>query len=104
MVSSFLAALSFIFGIWWKWDDVVKAPGFPELVKWLSQEKLPHADAERFSIAVVHLVDDPQAENEKRLDDALANFSGADSGLGPQNVQILRFDRTIELKGGRAVY
>jgi hypothetical protein len=95
-----LAALLVLGGIWWKWDDVSKVPGIAELVKLLSREKLPHADRDRFSIAVAHLDGDTNRENEKILLSALERFVAADHTSGIPDEQILSFDRTIELKGG----
>jgi hypothetical protein len=95
-----LAALLVLGGIWWKWDDVSKVPGIAELVKLLSQEKLPHADPDRFSIAVAHLDGDTNGDDEKLLVDALQRFGSTDAKSSLPDLKILRFDRTIELKGG----
>jgi hypothetical protein len=95
-----LAVVLVLGGIWWKWDDVSKLPGVAELVKMLSQEKLPHADSDRFSIAVAHLDGDTNGEDENLLVDALERFATTDPKSNLPDLKILRFDRTIELKGG----
>jgi tetratricopeptide (TPR) repeat protein len=95
-----LAALLVLGGIWWKWDDVSKVPGIAELVRLFSQEKLPHGDPDRFSIAVAHLDGDTNGDDEKLLVDALQRFGTTDSQSSLSGLKILRFDRTIELNGG----
>ena len=79
-------------GSWWKWDEVAKVPGIAEVVKLLSREKLPHADPNRFSIAVAHLLNDTNSEDEDLLVDALTRFATTDQKSGTADLQILKFD------------
>jgi tetratricopeptide (TPR) repeat protein len=95
-----LAIILALGAIWWKWDDVAKVPGISELVKLLSREKLPHADPDRFSIAVAHLDGDTNGDDEKLLVDGLERFVPTDPKSSLPDLKILRFDRTIQLKGG----
>jgi hypothetical protein len=54
------------------------------------QEALPKADPRRFTVAVTHLVKDPDQEYEHLLVQALEEV---------EDIQVLRFDRTIPLDG-----
>jgi hypothetical protein len=95
-----LALILFGGAIWWIWEDLVKRPGIEQMVTIASREPLPRADPQRFSIAVAHLEGDTNSELEQILIDALRRFVDADQGSGGPSLQILHFDRTIELKGG----
>ena len=98
-----VVALAVVFAavaIWWRWDQIVKLPGISEVVKLVSRAPLPRADPKRFSIAVAHLEGDANSELEQILVDALSRFIDADQGSGGPSLQVLHFDRTIELKGG----
>ena len=95
-----LATILVLGAIWWQWDKIVKLPGVAEIVKLAGREPLPRADPKRFSIAVAHLWEDVNSEQEQILVDALRRFVDADPGSGGPSLQILQFDRTIELKGG----
>jgi len=56
------------------------------------QDSLPHADTNRFSIAVAHLENDTQnQQSEKLLIEALRDFEA---------VQVLKIDRTITISEG----
>ena len=95
-----LATILVLGMIWWQWDHIVKLPVIAAVVKVISREPLPRADPKRFSIAVAHLEGDANSELEQILVDALRRFVDADQGSGGPSLQILHFDRTIELKGG----
>ena len=95
-----LATILAMVAIWWQWDQIVTRPGIAEMVKLASREPLPRADPKRFSIAVAHLEGDTNSEQEQILIDALQRFVDANQGSGGPSLQILHFDRTIELKGG----
>jgi hypothetical protein len=84
----------------WKWDKIVNLPGIAEVVKVAGQKPLPRADPNRFSIAVAHLEGDANSELEQILVDALGRLVDADQSSGGRSLQVLHFDRTIELKGG----
>ena len=51
---------------------------------------VPKADPNRYAIMVAHLENDPQAEHERLIIEALKEFEG---------VQTLSLDRTISLEG-----
>jgi len=63
--------------------EVIHPPGVP-------QEALPKANPQRFAVAVTHLDNDPDQEHEHLLVEALQE---------EEDIQILRFDRTIPLDG-----
>jgi tetratricopeptide (TPR) repeat protein len=86
--------------IWWQWDQIVKLPGIADVVQLARRERLPKADPNLFSIAVAHLEGDANYEKEGVLVDALLRFAATERGSDKLNLQILHFDRTIELKGG----
>jgi hypothetical protein len=86
--------------ILWQWEQIVKLPLIAGIVKLASREPLPRADPQRFSIAVAHLEGDANSELEQILVDALSRFVDADQSSGGPSLQVLHFDRTIELKGG----
>ena len=57
---------------------------------------------ERFLIeeSDAHFARDTDGEDETLIVDALNSFATSDPESAASNIQILRFDRTIELKGG----
>jgi hypothetical protein len=83
--------------IWWNWKEIAKLPGIAEMVKVGSQEPLPPADPERFSIAITHFGGDTDYVQEGVLRDALRRFVERDQGADKLDVQLLHFDRTIEM-------
>ncbi len=87
-----LALLVFALATWWRWDKIRILPGMPTLLTWLSQEALPKADPQRFTVAVAHLDNDPDRQHERLLVEALQEIEG---------IHILRFDRTISLAGSQ---
>jgi hypothetical protein len=95
-----LTVLLALGGMWWKWDEVVKVPGVADLVKFATKEPLPRGDPQRFSIAVTHLDGDTNGDDERLLVDGLQRFGPTDPKSSLPDLKILRFDRTIELKGG----
>jgi tetratricopeptide (TPR) repeat protein len=95
-----LAVVFALIAIWWQWDQIVKLPGIAEMVKLASRAPLPRADPQRFSVAVAHLEGDANSGQEQNLVDSLWRFAATEQGSSKLNVQILQFDRTIELKGG----
>lgn len=95
-----LAVVIGVVAIWWQWDQIVKLPVIAQVAKFVSREPLPRADPQRFSIAVAHLEGDTNSELEQILVDALERFVDEDRSSGGPSLQILHFDRTIQLKGG----
>jgi hypothetical protein len=95
-----LAVVFAVVAIWWLWDQIVELPGIKEIARLAGRKPLPRADPKRFSIAVAHLEGDANSELEQILVDALGRFVDADQGSAGPSLQILHFDRTIELKGG----
>ena len=89
-----LALLLFAGGVWWKWPDIRKRPFVGRIIDRSSPARLPKADPARFTVALAHLEKDPQQEHEKLIFEGLnEGFAGKDENA----VQILRFDRTIEI-------
>jgi hypothetical protein len=73
--------------VWWNWDDIAKRPGVDWVTARLHQNAVPHAEAGRVTIAVAHLEDDKDREQEKLLLDGLRDFEG---------VETLPVDRMVE--------
>jgi tetratricopeptide (TPR) repeat protein len=72
------------------WPRIKIWPGVSLVLKYLSRGRIPHADPERFSVLVAHLIDDASLEFDNLIVEALKEFEG---------VQVLRLDRTIPLHG-----
>jgi hypothetical protein len=89
--ASAVGLLTALVTIWWNWEKVQKLPG----VAWLLQQwrstpaptPLPTPTPGRFSVAVAHLENDQNGEQERILIEALAETRA---------VQVLRFDRIID--------
>jgi tetratricopeptide (TPR) repeat protein len=79
-------------GLWVSRDKVKDFPGVPSLMCWVSQERLPRADPQRFAVALAHLEYDKDQQYERLIREALRDFEG---------VQLLQFDRTISLAKGQ---
>ena len=89
-----MAAAGFAFVIWWKWPEFRKRPFVAKIIDRSKPAALPAADPSRFTVAIAHLEHDPQQEHENLIFQGLnEGFSGEDKNA----VQILRFDRTIEI-------
>ena len=89
-----LALAVFGFGIWWKWPEIRKRPFVERVIDRFSRAPLPKADPARFTVALAHLENDPKQADEKLI------FEGLNEGFAGEDVnavQILRFDRTIEI-------
>jgi hypothetical protein len=86
-----LVALAALIGIciygWSNWKDIKERPGVAQIVTYLFQKSVPAAPAGRLTIAVAHLEDDKDREQEKLLLDGLRDFEG---------VETLTVDRTVE--------
>jgi hypothetical protein len=79
------------------WESVKTLPVISSVVKWKSEDSLPHADPHRFAIALAHLEHDKDHHYEDLIiKDLMKNFA---SDSDERAVQILQFDRTISLKG-----
>ena len=59
--------------VWWEWDDIVKRPGVHWLVAHYNQKPILPAPTGHLTIAVVHLEDDKDREQEKLLLDGLSH-------------------------------
>ncbi|NGZ95678.1 MAG: hypothetical protein CV089_06030 [Nitrospira sp. WS110] len=85
-----LAVIPFILFIWWNWEQAKRVPGLGYVVQWLSQDSIPLANPDQFSIAVSHLQGDLEGTPHERLIvEALNEVQG---------LEVLRFDRTIYLE------
>ncbi len=73
--------------VWWNWDDIAKRPGVDWVIAHFSQHAVPIAEAGHVTIAVTHLENDKDREQEKLLVDGLRNFEG---------VETLALDRVVE--------
>jgi hypothetical protein len=73
--------------VWWNWDDIAKRPGVDWVIARFYQHAVPIAKAGRVTIAVAHLGDDKDREQEKLLLDGLGDFEG---------VETLSVGRTVE--------
>jgi hypothetical protein len=83
-----LLALSIAGGfVWWNWDDIAKRPGVEWAIARFHQHAVPAAPTGRVTVAVAHLGDDTDREQEKLLLDGLGDFEG---------VETLSVDRTVE--------
>jgi len=84
-----LLALSVAGGlVWWNWDDIAKRPGVDWVIARFSQHAVPIAKAGSLTIAVAHLENDKDREQEKLLLDGLShNF---------EEVETLPIDRMVE--------
>jgi hypothetical protein len=65
-------------------------PGSAWLKGWLTREKIPRADPQRFSILVANLENDSGRNYQRLIIEALKEFEG---------VQVLRLDRLIAVDG-----
>jgi tetratricopeptide (TPR) repeat protein len=73
--------------VWWNWDDIAKRPGVEWVLAWFNQRALPTAPAGRLTIAVAHLDNDQNRQEETVLLDGLRQFEG---------VEVQQVDRTIK--------
>jgi hypothetical protein len=86
-----LAALFAVGAIWWNWEKIRKLPGIEGLLNRGARRPppvlpLPRSSPGRFAVAVAHLENDQNAEQERLLVEALAEIG---------TIQVLRFDRVI---------
>ena len=89
-----LAVVMFGLGILWKWPDIRKRPFVAKIIDRSKPAPLPPIDPARFTVAIAHVENDPQQEHENLIFQGLnEGFAGEDKNA----VQILRFDRTIEI-------
>jgi tetratricopeptide (TPR) repeat protein len=83
-----LLALSVAGGlVWWNWDEIAKRPGAEWVLDLIKRRPIPPAPAGRLTIAVAHLENDQNREQEKQLLAGLEDFEG---------VETLTIDRTVE--------
>jgi hypothetical protein len=83
-----LLALSVAGGLgWWNWDDIKKRPGIERAIEYFNRTAIPNAPAGRLTIAVAHLENDENREQEKQLRTGLEDFEG---------VETLPIDRVVE--------
>ncbi len=73
--------------IWLNWEKISKLPGVSSLVSFISRERLPKADPNKFSVAIVHLDNDDKGETERILVEALREFPGT---------EVLQLDRLVK--------
>ena len=89
-----LALVGFALWVIWKWPEIRKRPFVSKIIDRSPPAPLERAAPTRFTVALAHLEKDPQQEQEK------LTFEGLNEGLAGKDenaVQILRFDRTIEI-------
>lgn len=77
--------------IWWQWDHVKGLPGVSEFIESVARHPIPHAPQDRLTIAVAHLENDINKENERLLLAQLESFRG---------IAVLPLDRTLTLPSG----
>jgi len=72
--------------VWWNWNDIAKRPGVDWVLDLIKRRPIPPAAVGRLTIAVAHLEDDKNREQEKQLLAGLEDFEG---------VETLTIDRTV---------
>src|SRR5208337_4358851 len=78
--------------LWWNWDEVRSRPGISSLVERIFVEPLPSCGNGSFCVAVMHFENDDHRNYEDLVVAGLAPLEG---------ITVLRFDRTISLRGAR---
>ncbi len=86
-----LAVLFAIGALWWNWEKIRKLPGIAWFLRRRARRPqppppLPRASPGRFAVAVAHLENDRNSEQERLVIEALTEIGA---------VQVLRFDRVI---------
>jgi tetratricopeptide (TPR) repeat protein len=72
--------------LWWQWPTIKDRPGVASATSWMARRasrvtsrRLPTARGDRFSVAIVHLVDDEDHRAEMLLKTSLSDFTAVET-------------------------